>query len=366
MTYILDGHKLPWHIDRVQAWERGDRIAPVTLDMALSVKCNFSCQFCAAKYQTGAKTSIPQDKALQVIQDAARIGIRGIALMSDGESTLSKAYVPVIKEGVRLGVSMANASNGYLLTPDVAEQVLPYLTYLRINFGAGEPHRYAQIMGVSEKAYDRVVENIRYMVALKRAAKLSVTINMNMVCHPDNADQILPFARLGRDLGVDYAIIKHCLDYDNGPLHVDYSTYERIKPLIQEAEAMSTKDYLVTAKWKYLEAGLTPSCERCYGPAFLLQISGSGLLGACGPLFAPKYADKFHIGNVCETSLYDLWQSDRYREVMDYLRSDEFVQTRPCRKYLCVQRNVNEALDRHLKGERIQPATTEVQHRNFI
>jgi hypothetical protein len=31
---ILDSHKLAHHFERVQAWENGERIAPVSVDMA--------------------------------------------------------------------------------------------------------------------------------------------------------------------------------------------------------------------------------------------------------------------------------------------------------------------------------------------
>ena len=33
---ILDGTKIGWHADRVKAWENGQRVAPVTIDMALT------------------------------------------------------------------------------------------------------------------------------------------------------------------------------------------------------------------------------------------------------------------------------------------------------------------------------------------
>ncbi len=48
---ILDGTKLEWHLERVQAWERGERIAPITIDMALTRACNFACHFCYAMLQ---------------------------------------------------------------------------------------------------------------------------------------------------------------------------------------------------------------------------------------------------------------------------------------------------------------------------
>ena len=33
---ILDGTKINWHLDRVEAWQRGERIAPITIDMSLT------------------------------------------------------------------------------------------------------------------------------------------------------------------------------------------------------------------------------------------------------------------------------------------------------------------------------------------
>jgi len=36
---VLDAHKLSYHFDRVQSWENGERIAPITVDMALSRAC---------------------------------------------------------------------------------------------------------------------------------------------------------------------------------------------------------------------------------------------------------------------------------------------------------------------------------------
>ena len=43
---ILDSHKLSYHMDRVSAWEEGERIAPVSVDMALTRACGALCSFC--------------------------------------------------------------------------------------------------------------------------------------------------------------------------------------------------------------------------------------------------------------------------------------------------------------------------------
>ena len=42
---ILDGTKIAWHLDRVEKWQHGERIAPITIDMALTRACNFHVDF---------------------------------------------------------------------------------------------------------------------------------------------------------------------------------------------------------------------------------------------------------------------------------------------------------------------------------
>ena len=55
-------------------------------------------------------------------------------------------------------------------------------------------------------------------------------------------DEIIPFSKLALDLGVDYGVIKHCSDDEQGTLGVDYSKYENLYPILNEAEKMSNEN----------------------------------------------------------------------------------------------------------------------------
>ena len=81
----------------------------------------------------------------------------------------------------------------------------------------------------------------------------------------------------------------------------------------------------------------------------MLQMSGTGLVAPCGALFNEKYK-KFHIGNICEKRFKDIWNSDRYWEVMNYLSSPKFNAQKMCAS-LCLQHKVNETLDNYVKGK---------------
>lgn len=363
---ILDGTKLAWHLDRVEAWERGERIAPITIDMALTRSCNYACHFCYAMLQENERSRITQEVIYDFLEDAAAIGVKGVSFVSDGESTISPVFVDACRRGSELGLSMAVGTNGFVFNRRKLEEVLPHLTYLRVNISAGERDRYAEIMGVKPEWFDRVKRNIADMVDIKERYGLPVTIGMQMVLMPEYADQILPLARLGRELRPDYLVIKHCSDDEDGSLGVDYAAYEDLYDTLREAESLSEGGYRVSVKWSKIEAKGTRSYQRCYGPPFMLQISGSGLVAPCGMLFNERY-QKLHMGNICEQRFRDIWGSDRYWDVVNYLASPRFNAQQMCGS-LCLQHKVNEALDAHVKGRGtlIRPKGAPPPHLDFV
>lgn len=363
---LLDATKIAWHQDRIAAWERGERIAPITIDMSLTRACNYGCHYCYAMMQENDRQAITKDVIFNFLDDCAELGVKAISLVSDGESTLSPVFIDTIVRGSELGISMAVGTNGVLLNERKLQLILPHLTYLRINISAGEAKRYAEIMGVKEEWFYKVCDNIREMVRIKKEKKLNVTIGLQMVLMPEYEDQILPLAKLGKELRPDYLVIKHCSDNEDGFLGVDYTKYEALYDKLREAETFSDETYDVQVKWSKIKDGETRSYQRCYGPPFLLQISGSGLVAPCGMLFNEQFK-KFHIGNIATERFKDMIRGDRYWEVVNYLGSPDFNAQKMCGT-LCLQHKVNEYLDNYMKGKQIleSPPGKKPEHLNFV
>ena len=125
-------------------------------------------------------------------------------------------------------------------------------------------------------------------------------------------------------------------------------------------------DYKVVVKWSKIEQGKQRTYQRCYGPPFILQISGSGLVAPCGMLFNERYK-RYHAGNIVEERFKDIILGDRYWEIVNHLASPHFNAQTMCGS-LCLQHKVNEYLDEYMKGrnELRQPAGAAPQHLNFI
>ena len=363
---ILDGHKLMWHKDRVEAWLRGERISPITIDCALTRRCNYRCVYCYGQLQANDEKRMTKEVIFSFLDDAAEIGVKAISFISDGESTCSPYLYDAIKRGKQNGLDIALGTNGFLLKEEKLEEILPLLTYIRFNFSAGEPDRYAEIMGTNKDSFYKVSDIIKKCVKIKREKDLFVTIGLQMVLMPQFADQIIPLVKHGKKLGVDYTVIKHCSDDEKGSLGVDYSKYFGLVDILKQAESFSNKDYLVKAKWTKILSGGKRKYSQCFGPPFILQLSGSGLVAPCGALFNNQYK-KFHIGNIVDTPFKEIWQSERYWQVMDYIASKDYNAKAMCGT-LCLQHQVNEFLW-DLKQEKItweESKGKPPMHVNFI
>lgn len=362
--YLLDHSKVGWYPDRIAAWRRGEKIAPVTMDVAWTRKCNYACEFCYAQLQANEGTQITQRNAYEFLEDAAAIGVKGVSLISDGESTVVPWYADSIEYGAKCGLAIGVGTNGLKLKRDVLERILPHLSYLRFNFSAGEEQRYAEIMGVKRSWYHQVIQNVRDAMDIVRRDKLATTVNLQLVCKPEYEDQLLPFAELAASIRPTYAIVKHCADDVLGRLNVDYSKYEKLYDTFRRIEAMSDDEFRIIVKWSRIEDEGKRSYSRCYGPPFIIQMSGSGLIAPCGFLFNDRYA-AFHIGNITRERFRDIWASDRYWEVINYLASDQFNPQKRCGPN-CLQDRTNEFLFDHLHRGAPLPATPPPPHMAFL
>lgn len=361
---VLDGTKVGWYPDRIKAWQRGEKIAPITMDVAWTRKCNYACEFCYATMQASKGKEITREIALQFLEDAAEIGVKGVSLISDGESSIVPFYAESIQHGAKCGLQMGIGTNGLVLRKPILERILPHLSYLRFNFSGGTKAGYSRIMGVKPEWYDQVIQNVKDALYIKARDGLSVTINMQLVCDPKNESELIPFAELASSLRPDYAIIKHCADDVDGTLGTDYTKYAKLNETFDKIEAMGDETFRVIVKRDRMKDEGKRDYSRCYGPPFITQMSGNGLIAPCGFLFNEKYK-AFHIGNICDTRFKDIFQSDRYWEVMQYLASDEFDPRKRCGPN-CLQTQTNSFLFHYVNGKKTLPIGKPPPHLGFL
>lgn len=322
--YRMDSHKLYWHPDRVAAWKKGETIAPLHIDVGLSKGCNIACEYCFGVLQgnfgaKSAKDFFPREPLLRYMREAGEAGVRSMAFIGEGEPLLNPYVYEAISEGTKAGVDIALGTNGILFdTGKKGEQALRELKWIRFNISAATKESYARIH--NSQLFEKALAKIRFCAETKKRLKLPVTVGLQMVLTPTNCDQAVPLAKLGKQLGVDYLVVKQCSDTVDGELGIfkklgDYKNYH---DLLKAAEAESVPGYSVIIKWVKIENEGKRTYRRCLGAPFLLYSSGDGKLYPCGMCFDKSRGmeEDFRIADLTRESFKEALRSPRYREVM--------------------------------------------------
>jgi len=323
----MDGHKLFWHLDRVEAWQRGERVAPLHIDMGISNGCNMGCTFCYGVIQNRAGFGtnqkkiyhMPTEAVKRTFKDAKEIGVRSIALIGEGENTLHPDFYEILDYGKKIDLDLSLATNGIKLDHSKLDVVLNSLKWFRINISAGTEETFMKIHRVPQM--QRVLKNAAALSKRKKELNSKCTIGFQMVVTKDNMKDIVPLAKLGKECGVDYLVVKPCSDTYDNRLNAPHGEYIEILDTFKEAEAYSNQDYTVSIKWKKaLNGGWKDyGSFGCHGTQFILGLSGTGNLFPCGHWFNER-KDEFLMGNVVEKSFKEIWQSERYWEVQEKIR----------------------------------------------
>jgi len=171
--FRFDGHKMMHHLDRVQAWQNGQRFAPVHIDMGLTKFCNTACLYCYAVVQNMTKgTMIGREALLNFVRDCGKLGVRSLGFIGDGEPTLNPTLYDATVLAGELGIDTAMATNGILLDMDRAHDLLKNMSYIRFNLSAGTPEGFRRVHQSKEVNFHLLIDKIRELVKIKKSQQL--------------------------------------------------------------------------------------------------------------------------------------------------------------------------------------------------
>jgi len=323
--YIMDGHKLYWHLDRVNEWLNGKRIAPIHIDVGLSKGCNIRCEYCFGVlqgnfYRKGSEVYFPRQPLLRYVKEAGEVGVRSMGFIGEAEPLMNPAVYEAIVTAKKAGVDVSIGTNGILFdTGKKGEEALEHLNWVRFNISAASDEAYRRIHRSPE--FSTVVKKIGFCVETKKRRNLNLTIGLQMVLTPSNVNQAVPLAKLGKNLGVDYLVIKQCADTVDSNLGVfdRFREYDNFSDILKEAEGTGSGGYNVIVKWKKITDKGKRSYQRCLGAPFLLYSSGDGRLYPCGMFFDHK-EDEYRMGDLTKQSFKEIIQSDRYWQVVEKVK----------------------------------------------
>jgi radical SAM protein with 4Fe4S-binding SPASM domain len=178
------------------------------------------------------------------------------------------------------------------------------------------PEVYARVHGTKPKDFDIAIRNIARAVEIKRSCGHKVTIGIQQVLLPENGQGVAEVARIAKEIGVDYYVLKPFSadkknSYDAGG-KTALELMHDFEPELRAAEALGDDKFSSIIRWNTFGDDGARSYSRCLGLPFISQIAGDGKVYTCCPFFGDE---RYCLGDLRDARFPELWFSQKAREV---------------------------------------------------
>ncbi|MDD2733773.1 MAG: radical SAM protein [Desulfuromonadaceae bacterium] len=317
IKYNFDGHKLMYHPDRVAQYLADGDCYPLYMEISPVGVCNHRCIFCAYDFIGYPNRKLERERTLLLLDELAECGLKSILFAGEGEPLIHPDIAEFILRARDNGIDVGLFTNGQLLKKELAEVILPALTFIRFSFNGGNRDNYAAIHSVHPDAFDTVVENIREAVLIKRQASLQADIGAQFVLIPENSEYILAAAETIKDCGADYLAIKPFIqrELQSYQLQLQFSN-ELLEELLSSVENIAGSSFNVIARRDTFQNYGVRNYDHCYGASFITVLNSAGVISTCLPYWEQP---EFSFGSIYEHTFKGIWNSDRRKSVKAHL-----------------------------------------------
>lgn len=195
--------------------------APFLVVWDFTKQCNLMCKHCyinAVPHPSEDELSL--EEKLDVVDQLDRAGVAAIAF-SGGEPLMNKDFWEVAEYANEKGFFLSIASNGTLITKEVAERLKSVgVRYAEISLDSPYAEKHDSFRGIPG-AFNRTVEGIRNVV------KVGIDVGIAITSTKINKDDVLKMVDLSRSLGASKLIVFNFVPTGRGEFHLDLNPWER-------------------------------------------------------------------------------------------------------------------------------------------
>ncbi|MCK4647959.1 radical SAM protein [bacterium] len=344
--------KILAHLDRINEWLKTGITCPITFELDMTNICNHRCPWCFGFYDRDNKDNITLQEAKEIIYQIKEFGGRGLTFTGGGEPLCNPATPEAIQYAKSIGLDIGFITNGSILNEQIAKILVENCVWIRISLDAASPTMFKKTHGMSRKAFDKVIENIKLLVKEKKRLNSKSTIGAGYLTSPETKKEIYEFALLCRDLKIDYAQFRPLL-IGFGNNQVDYSRKVQrgiIKEIEKSLKLSKNGFQVLYSKHKYdcMKNGETfRSYGKCFGHHFATVICADKKMYICCHFRGVK---KYSIGDLSKNTLKEIWHSEARKKVYENINLKGCIPLCRCNTFNTILWNI--------KQEKV--------HKNFI
>lgn len=297
----------PIRTDRKPLWELLPLKQPLRVNIDPCDLCNFKCDFCfqskSKKFKGNIMTTDMFEKTLEQLKEFDD-PINVIHLYGLGEPLINKNIARFIRRIKEEGVAkeVKTTTNGSLLTHSLIDELVEAgLDELTISLNGLKDKDYERITGVKVN-FDEMYENIKYLYAHKKDCHIHIKIIGDYFSEEEQASFVNIIEDYADTINID-GVTNHWSGFKD--------------------TAKKQQQYNVGGgtfkEW--------PICSFCF---YELAVHSDGSVSPCS---VDWQKNKQNLGNIMESSLKQIWKSEKRREMLiSFLEGTEnpYIACRAC------------------------------------
>jgi radical SAM protein with 4Fe4S-binding SPASM domain len=328
-NFRIDGHKLVFHVQRVNDWLQGRTVCPIYLEIAPSGGCNYRCIFCAVDYLDYKPKFLDSRVLKTTVKQAAACGVKSIMYAGEGEPLLHQDIAGIVAATKASGIDVAITTNGVLCNKELSCQILKFLSWIRVSLNAGTSTTYEKVHRTKKENFYTVLGNLQEAVRIKKRCKLKTAIGVQLLLIPENVKEVFFLAKILKNIGVDYLTIKPYSQHPLSGSHIDaqfkYDEYLYMNKKLQKIEDEKFKIIFRDHTMKRLRGA--KEYAHCFGLPFWAYIDALGDVYACSAFLGKK---EFCCGNIYKENFKAIVHGRKRKAILEKARST--LDMRTCRQ----------------------------------
>jgi len=359
--FRIDSHKLMFHPKRVAEWLEAQKdpalaqkVYPIYVEISPVGYCNHRCRFCARDFMEYKKRRLDPVILKKRLAEMSELGVKSVMFAGEGEPLLYEELPEMIELCASAGIDTSLTTNFSALDDEAANVYVKNCKWIKVSVNAGTPENYAFIHSVSGREFQRVIDNIKKAVDIRKKNNYKCTIGGQLLLVEDNRHTVTALAEKLRDAGADYLVVKpyshHHESITDVYKNTDYSSFLMLNDELAKYNGDSFKVIFRINTFNKL-IGHHQRYSRCGSvPFFWAYIMSDGEVFGCSTFLQD---DNFKFGNIHEKSFREIWEGEKRLNCIEHMESFDISS---CRQN-CRMDEINYYLQ-----ELLEPS----EHVNFI
>lgn len=301
-----------------------DQLGPVAVELHWTSICNYNCIHCSYGNRRQLRERISHDVINNIVEDLIVLDVKGVYLSGGGEPTTIAGWDSYACELIKNNVEVALITNGVLLKESHLD-VLRKMNYIAVSLYSTDEKEYAEI--TSGKFFEKQF----LLPSLLKREPGNKVVGARCVLNKINYKNVVYIYQRAIKAGFDYIIFIPAVDYEDIGIDLQMDEVSYLQELLlkhfDEFDPSKTNvDSLIKRKSHYYDIiDYRESIRDPQKGCKSIQIRGNAFINYDGGVYLcqPHIDDaRYCIGNVNETRLTEIWNSQRHLGVIELLNQD--------------------------------------------